>query len=73
MKIASLGAMLFALALTTCAVAGLGLGAPDTSRGIQLAALIGGSALATAVRLVHLRLWVFNPRRRSFQTPEYTS
>jgi putative flippase GtrA len=69
------GGLAFAigLALTTGAVAGLGLLAPNASHGTELAVLMGGNALATALRLVLLRLWVFNPRRRSLQTPEYTS
>jgi putative flippase GtrA len=69
------GGMAFAigLALTTGAVAGLHLLAPNASHGIELAVLVGANAAATIIRFVLMRLWVFSPRRRPSQSPEYAS
>ncbi|GAA3042250.1 bifunctional glycosyltransferase family 2/GtrA family protein [Kitasatospora albolonga] len=54
-------AFLIGLALSSGAIALLPDGA---SHPAELAALVGANALATLVRFVLLRVWVFNPRRR---------
>ena len=61
------------LGLTTVAVAGLHLLAPNTSHGTELAVLVGANAAATILRFVLMRLWVFNPRRHPSPSPEYAS
>ncbi|MFJ8040209.1 glycosyltransferase [Kitasatospora sp. NPDC096147] len=53
-------AFLAGLALSSGAVALLPAGASPRA---ELAALVGGNALATVARFVLLRFWVFNPRR----------
>jgi putative flippase GtrA len=69
------GGLAFAigLAITTGAVAVLGLVAPNAPHSTELAVLVGANAAATVVRFVLMRLWVFNPRRSSPLTPEYAS
>ncbi|MFI9555806.1 glycosyltransferase [Nonomuraea endophytica] len=55
-------AFLVGLALTT---GGLALLPGGVSHGIELAAVVLANALATLVRFLLLRVWVFNPRRMS--------
>jgi putative flippase GtrA len=50
------------LGLTTGALALLGHVAPDASRAVELTVLVGANAVATAVRFVLFRSWVFRPR-----------
>lgn len=66
-------AFVIGLGLTTGAVAGLHLLAPNASHGTELAVLVGANAAATVIRFVLMRLWVFNPRRRPSPSPEYAS
>jgi putative flippase GtrA len=60
------GLMVFgiAYAITTCSLSALRLGDPSAGRHLELAVLVGANLVATAVRFVLLRNWVFNPRRR---------
>ncbi|GAT65873.1 polysaccharide synthesis protein GtrA [Planomonospora sphaerica] len=51
------------LALSTGGLALLGLLAPDASTAAEIAAVITANALATLVRFLLLRAWVFHPRR----------
>ncbi|MEV4894500.1 GtrA family protein [Nonomuraea sp. NPDC055795] len=55
-------AFLVGLALTT---GGLALLPAGVSHGVELAAVVLANALATLVRFLLLRVWVFNPRRVS--------
>ncbi|WP_219471241.1 bifunctional glycosyltransferase family 2/GtrA family protein [Nonomuraea rhizosphaerae] len=55
-------AFLVGLALTT---GGLALLPAGVSHGVELAAVVVANALATLVRFLLLRVWVFNPRRRT--------
>ncbi|MBB5078113.1 bifunctional glycosyltransferase family 2/GtrA family protein [Nonomuraea endophytica] len=55
-------AFLVGLALTT---GGLALLPGGVSHGVELAAVVLANALATLVRFLLLRVWVFNPRRVS--------
>ena len=50
------------LCLTTGALALLGHAVPDASRAVELAALVVANAIATAVRFVLFRSWVFRTR-----------
>jgi putative flippase GtrA len=50
------------LGLTTGALALLGYVAPDASRVVELATLVAANAVATAVRFVLFRSWVFRTR-----------
>jgi putative flippase GtrA len=50
------------LGLTTGALALLGYVAPDASRAVELATLVLANAVATAVRFVLFRSWVFRTR-----------
>jgi putative flippase GtrA len=56
-------AFLIGLALSSGAIALLGLLAPGAGPGAELAALVGANALATLVRFLLMRVWVFSPRR----------
>jgi hypothetical protein len=58
------GLVVFALglALTTTA---LGRQAPGTARIVKLIVLIAANALATILRFVAFRSWIFRPRRSS--------
>ncbi|MEV6210373.1 glycosyltransferase [Kitasatospora sp. NPDC051914] len=51
------------LVLSSGAIALLGAAAPAAGHSAELAALVGANALATLVRFLLLRVWVFNPRR----------
>ncbi|MCW2874368.1 bifunctional glycosyltransferase family 2/GtrA family protein [Actinacidiphila oryziradicis] len=66
-------AFIIGLGLTTGAVAGLHVLAADASHGTELAVLVGANAVATVTRFVLMRLWVFNPRRKTALTSEYAS
>jgi putative flippase GtrA len=55
-------AFLVGLTLTT---GGLALLPAGVSHGVELAAVIVANALATLIRFLLLRVWVFNPRRRT--------
>ncbi|MCP2313223.1 glycosyltransferase family 2 protein [Kitasatospora paracochleata] len=56
-------AFLIGLVLSSAAIALLHAVRPDSAHGVELAALVAANALATLVRFVLLRVWVFNPRR----------
>ena len=58
------GLLLFGLCLglTRAALAVLGHVAPDASRAVEIAVLVLGNAVATAVRFVLFRSWVFRTR-----------
>ncbi|MFJ5922771.1 glycosyltransferase [Kitasatospora sp. NPDC092948] len=56
-------AFLVGLALTSGAVAALHAVSPGAGHGVELATLVAANAVATVVRFVLLRVWVFNPRR----------
>jgi len=50
------------LGLTTGALALLGYVAPGASQAVELTAIVLANAVATAVRFVLFRSWVFRPR-----------
>ncbi|HZQ34214.1 MAG TPA: bifunctional glycosyltransferase family 2/GtrA family protein [Mycobacterium sp.] len=52
-----------ALAITSGSLAGLHVLVSQPHRGLELAVLVSANLLATAVRFVLLRGWVFHPRR----------
>lgn len=56
-------AFLVGLALSSGAVAAVQWAAPGSSHTVELAALAAANALATLVRFVLMRVWVFPPRR----------
>ncbi|MFG2819546.1 glycosyltransferase [Kitasatospora sp. NPDC048365] len=56
-------AFVIGLVLSSGAIALLHAVRPDAGHSAELAALIGANALATLVRFLLLRVWVFNPRR----------
>ncbi|MCU7823622.1 bifunctional glycosyltransferase family 2/GtrA family protein, partial [Kitasatospora sp. DSM 101779] len=56
-------AFVIGLVLSSGAIAVLGAAAPAAGHSAELAALVAANALATLVRFVLLRVWVFNPRR----------
>ncbi|WP_030270042.1 glycosyltransferase [Streptomyces sp. NRRL B-24484] len=56
-------AFVIGLVLSSGAIALLGAAAPAAGHSAELAALVAANALATLVRFVLLRVWVFNPRR----------
>lgn len=56
-------AFLVGLALTSGAVGALHWLRPGSGHGVELGVLVAANALATLVRFVLLRVWVFNPRR----------
>lgn len=56
-------AFLVSLALSSGAVVLQRFLAPDATRMVELAAVFTGDALATLIRFLLLRTWVFNPRR----------
>jgi putative flippase GtrA len=56
-------AFLIGLVLSTLALALAGVVAPHASRLVELVWLVAANALATVVRFVLLRAWVFHPRR----------
>jgi putative flippase GtrA len=64
-------ALLIGLALSST---GLGLArilAPGTPRAVEVAAILGSYALATLVRFMLLRDWVFHPHRRAGLGPRH--
>ncbi|MGJ6965709.1 glycosyltransferase [Streptosporangium sp. G11] len=62
-------AFLVGLLLSTGGLALLDLVAPAASTAAEVAALVAANALATLVRFLMLRAWVFNPRRAKETTP----
>lgn len=56
-------AFLIGLGLSSGAIALLGVVQPQARHGAELAALVAANALATLVRFVLLRVWVFSPGR----------
>ncbi|MQY08821.1 bifunctional glycosyltransferase family 2/GtrA family protein [Actinomadura macrotermitis] len=54
---------LLGLALSSGGLALLHATAPGASRAVELAALVGANALATLVRFLLMRAWIFHPRR----------
>ncbi|WP_377270305.1 glycosyltransferase [Peterkaempfera sp. SMS 1(5)a] len=56
-------AFLIGLALSSGAIAAVQLAVPDASHTAELGALVAANALATLVRFVLMRVWVFHPRR----------
>jgi putative flippase GtrA len=52
------------LALTSGALAALSAWDPDASRPVEIGVLIGANLLATIVRFLLFRAWVFHPRRQ---------
>ncbi|MEU0481895.1 bifunctional glycosyltransferase family 2/GtrA family protein [Streptosporangium sp. NPDC006013] len=56
-------ALLVGLSLSTGGLALLNLVAPAASTAAEVAALVTANAVATLVRFLMLRTWVFNPRR----------
>ncbi|MDL4821784.1 bifunctional glycosyltransferase family 2/GtrA family protein [Actinomadura opuntiae] len=54
---------LLGLALSTGGLALLHAAAPGASRAVEVAALIGANAVATLVRFLLMRAWIFHPRR----------
>jgi putative flippase GtrA len=61
------GLLVFALglALTSGALAALGAWWPGAGRTVELAVLVTANALATVLRFVAFRSWVFRPRRNA--------
>jgi putative flippase GtrA len=57
------------LGLTTGALALLGHVAPDASTAVEVAVLVAANALATVVRFVLFRSWVFRPRTQISEKP----
>ncbi len=57
------GAIAFFVGLTLSTI-GLALVPAGASRGVELLAVVVANAVATLVRFMLLRVWVFNPRRR---------
>ncbi|MEU5883003.1 bifunctional glycosyltransferase family 2/GtrA family protein [Spirillospora sp. NPDC047279] len=60
-------AFLLGLTLSTGGLAILHAAAPDASRTVELAALICANGVATLVRFLLMRAWVFHPRRLQTQ------
>ncbi len=56
-------AFLFGLALSTGGLALLHAAAPGASRAVEVGALIAANAVATLVRFLLMRAWIFHPRR----------
>ncbi|MEY9962965.1 putative flippase GtrA [Streptacidiphilus sp. MAP12-16] len=56
-------AFLIGLVLSTATLAVVKAAAPGASHLAELAALVGANALATVVRFLLMRVWVFNPKR----------
>ncbi|MWA06677.1 glycosyltransferase [Actinomadura sp. LD22] len=56
-------AFLLGLALSTGGLALLHAAAPGASRAVEVAALIAANAVATLVRFLLMRAWIFHPRR----------
>jgi putative flippase GtrA len=58
-------AFLIGLALSEAALGAVKLAAPHASHLAELATLVGANALATVVRFLLMRVWIFNPRRHA--------
>jgi len=62
-QLQGLAVFAFALALTAGALAGMHAVAPRASRPAELAVLVAANLLATFLRFLLLRDWVFHPSR----------
>jgi putative flippase GtrA len=62
-QLQGLAVFAFALALTAGALAGMHAVAPGASRPVELAVLVAANLLATFLRFLLLRDWVFHPSR----------
>jgi putative flippase GtrA len=58
-------AFLIGLVLSEAALGAVKLAAPHASHLAELATLVGANALATVVRFLLMRVWIFNPRRHA--------
>ncbi|WP_242895263.1 bifunctional glycosyltransferase family 2/GtrA family protein [Actinomadura litoris] len=56
-------AFLLGLVLSTGGLAALDAAAPGASRAVEVAALVVANAVATLVRFLLMRAWIFHPRR----------
>ncbi|WP_141575252.1 bifunctional glycosyltransferase family 2/GtrA family protein [Actinomadura sp. WMMA1423] len=56
-------AFLLGLALSTGGLALLHAAAPGAGRGVEVAAVVAANAVATLVRFLLMRAWIFHPRR----------
>jgi putative flippase GtrA len=63
-------AFVIGLVLSTATLAVTRAVAPDASHLVELGALVGANALATVVRFLLMRVWVFNPRRQARQAQQ---
>ncbi|MBO2457031.1 bifunctional glycosyltransferase family 2/GtrA family protein [Actinomadura violacea] len=61
-------AFLLGLALSTGGLALLHAAAPGASRAVEVGALIAANAVATLVRFLLMRAWIFHPRRLGDRT-----
>jgi putative flippase GtrA len=57
------------LALTSGALAALHFGSPHPSRGLEVSVLIAANLLATVIRFVLFRTWVFGRSRHTYDSP----
>lgn len=71
-QLAGLGAFALALAITTGAIALLGLIAPDAGRRIELAVLVSASVVATLARFIVLRSWLGRDRTAAIASLDST-
>jgi putative flippase GtrA len=62
-QLQGLAVLAFALALTAGALAGMHAAAPGASRPVELAVLVAANLIATFLRFLLLRDWVFHPSR----------
>ena len=60
-------AFLLGLALSTGGLALLHALAPEASRAVEIAALVTANGVATLVRFMLMRAWIFHPRRLGHQ------
>lgn len=58
------------LALTTAALAAMKQWAPDAGRAMELIVLVAANAVATILRFIAFRSWIFRPRRSVAATPQ---
>lgn len=68
-QLQGLAVFAFALALTAGALAGMHAVAPRASRPVELAVLVAANLLATFLRFLLLRDWVFRATRRTTPPP----
>jgi putative flippase GtrA len=60
------------LALTTAALAALEQWAPEAGRAVELLVLVAANAVATILRFIAFRSWIFLPRRAVTADPQET-